>query len=231
VFVDVAGTLLDDFDVVEFLHAFAAHAVRVSGGTAAGVLVTADDGTLQHVGASSQDGRLLELFQIQDGEGPCLDSLHSGESVVVPDLATATARWPSFAPRALELGVASVHSFPMRFRDRVIGGLNVFHDEERTASQSEHGVLQAMADLATIALVQAQAVSRAEMLNKQLQMALDSRVVVEQAKGAVARSLDITVEEAFERLRTHARSTRRRLTEVADEVLSSPGGPDLLRRD
>ncbi len=229
VFVEVADTLVADFDLIEFLHSVATHATDITGGGAAGVMLTGGDGTLHHVGASSEDARLLELFQIQNDEGPCLDSYSTGRPVVVPDLALATDRWPSFAPRAIAAGMASVHAFPMRLRDRVIGGLNVFQTHRQELLDEEVRVLQALADMATIALIQEQAVSRAELLTEQLQVALNSRIVVEQAKGAVARTFDITVEEAFTLLRAHSRSSRRRLTDVAHEVVTSERGPELLR--
>jgi GAF domain-containing protein len=230
VFVDVADTLVADFDLIEFLHAVARHATAISGGAAAGVLLSGQDGLLHHVGASSEDARLLELFQIQNSEGPCLDCYRTGSRVVVPDLAQARGRWPSFAPRALAVGMASVYAFPMRLRDRVIGGLNLFQTERQELTAEEVRVVQALADMATIALIQEQAISRAEVLTEQLQAALTSRIVVEQAKGAVARTYGISVDEAFELLRSHARGARRRLTDVAHEVVTSPNGPELLRR-
>ncbi len=229
VFVEVADTLVADFDLIEFLHSVAGHATDITGDGAAGVMLTGGDGTLHHVGASSEDARLLELFQIQNSEGPCLDSYRTGQPVVVPDLALSQDRWPSFVPRALAAGMSSVHAFPMRLRDRVIGGLNIFQTERRELSDEDVRVLQALADMATIALIQEQAVSRAELLTEQLQAALNSRIVVEQAKGAIARTFDITVEQAFEMIRSHARGSRRRLTDVAHEIVTSERGPELLR--
>jgi GAF domain-containing protein len=231
VLVDVADTLVADFDLIEFLHSVARHAVEVSGGAAAGVLLSDADGSLHHVGASGEDARLLELLQVQNDEGPCLDSYRTGEPVVVPDLALARDRWPSFAPRATGMGVVSVHAIPMRLRHEVIGGLNIFQTSRHEIRPEDVSLLQALADMATIALIQERAVSRAELLTEQLQVALTSRIVVEQAKGAVARRFGISVDEAFERLRRHARRTRRRLTDVAHEVVTSTSGPDLLRGD
>ena len=229
-FVEVADTLVADFDLIEFLHSFAGHAAAISGGAAAGVMLSGQDGALHHVGGSSGDARLLELLQIQSDEGPCLDSFRTGEPVVVPDLAAVEDRWPALVPRALSMGLHAVYAFPMRHRERVIGGLNVFHSHHEGMVPQGARVLQALADLATIALIQEQAVTRAEMVTEQLQVALDSRIVVEQAKGAVARSLDVSVDEAFELLRSHARNGRRRLTDVAHDVVTAPDGPDLLRR-
>ena len=229
VFVDVADTLVDEFDLIEFLHNLATHAARIAGGTAAGVLLSGQDGTLHHVGASSEDARLLELFQVQNSEGPCLDCLRSGQPVTVPDLAVETERWPTFAPRALSLGVSTVHAFPMRLREQVLGGLNVFHSTREEVTPEDMRVLQSLADMATIALIQERAVARAELVTEQLQLALNSRIVVEQAKGAVARAFGISVDEAFDVLRTHARQSRQRLTDVAHQVVTTPTGPALLR--
>jgi GAF domain-containing protein len=229
VFVDVADTLVADFDLLDFLQSLAGHATAISGAAAAGVLLRDRDEKLHHVGASSEDARLLELFQIQNAEGPCVDAYVTGEMVAVPDLSAAEARWPVFVPRAIEAGLASVYAFPMRLRDQVIGGLNLFRTNRVEIPAEEIRVLQALADMATIALIQEQAISRAEVVTQQLQVALDSRIVVEQAKGAVARTFGISVDEAFELIRSHARENRRRLTDVATEVVSSPEGPARLR--
>lgn len=229
VFVDVADTLVADFDLIEFLNSVAGHAAVISGGAAAGLMLSGQDGTLHHVGASSEDARLLELFQLQNFEGPCLDAYRSGHPVVVPHLEESSDRWPSFVPRALAAGMASVYAFPMRLRSQVIGGLNIFQTRRQEISADEERVLQSLADLATIALIQERAVARAEVLTEQLQGALNSRIVVEQAKGAVARTFGVTPHQAFELLRSYARHERRLLTEVAHEVVSSPEGPALLR--
>ena len=192
-------------------------------------MLSGQDGTLHHIGASSEDARLLELFQIQNDEGPCLLCFRTGRRVVVPDLSEGDERWPRFADRAVAAGFTAVHAFPMRLRDHVIGGLNVFQIERRDLDEGDARLLQALADLATISLIQEQAVARADVLTEQLQAALNSRIVIEQAKGAVARTFDIGVDEAFAMLRSHARTSRRRLTDVAHQVVTSPEGPLLLR--
>jgi GAF domain-containing protein len=230
-FVDVADTLVADFDLIEFLHTVAGHAAEITGGAAAGVMLSGHDGRLHHVGASNEDAQMLELFQIQIAEGPCQDSFRTGQPVVAPDLSVADDRWPLFAPRATALGIVAVHAFPLRLRERVIGGLNVFQTDRRELLPDDIRVLQALADMATIALIQERAVTRAEVLTEQLQSALNSRIVVEQAKGAVARVFGVTVDEAFELLRSHARRSRRRLTDVAHEVVTSPDGPKIVRPD
>jgi GAF domain-containing protein len=228
VFVDVADTLTSDFDVIDFLHTVAAHAAEVAGTSAAGLMLSDADGQLHYMGASNEEVGLLELFQVQNDEGPCLDCYRTGEAVIEVDLAQDSSRWPAFAPRALATGIHSVHAFPMRVRDRVIGALNVFGAEPGTLSSDEARVVQALADVATIAILQERALHQAEILTEQLNYALNSRIVIEQAKGAVARTFGISVDEAFELIRRRARSDRVRLTDLSYQVVESPEGPALL---
>jgi GAF domain-containing protein len=229
VFVGVADTLVADFDVIDFLHTVAGHATEMSGAAAAGLMLSDLDGVLHYMGASDESAHLLELFQIQHEEGPCLDCYRSGQPVSEADLTTAGSRWPAFTERAIASGVMSVHAFPMRLRDQVIGALNVFGAEPRPLDPEEARVVQALADLATIAIIQERLIRQAELLTEQLQFALNSRVVIEQAKGAIARSLGVSVEEAFDLMRRHARRERVGLTDLALRVVQSPEGPQLLR--
>jgi GAF domain-containing protein len=221
VFVDVADTLVDEFDLIDFLHNLADHAVDVSGASSAGlVLADQKDDSLQFMAASSASAQFLELFQIQHAEGPCLDCYRSREPVIITDLGQEAQRWPDFAPRAVEAGVLSVHAFPMRLRDRVIGALNVFGEEPLPLDSSDIKVVQAMADVATIAILQERAITSAELLTEQLQGALNSRIVIEQAKGVVSRAQGLTVDEAFAVLRTHARNNHLRLVDLAHDVVT-----------
>ena len=229
VFVGVADTLVADFDVIDFLHTVAGHATEMSGAAAAGLMLSDLDGGLHYMGASDESARLLELFQIQHEEGPCLDCYRSGRPVTVADLTSEPSRWPAFTERALASGVRSVHAFPMRLRNQVLGALNVFGAEPRPLDPEEARVVQALADLATIAIIQERLIRQAELLTEQLQFALNSRVVIEQAKGAIARSLGVSVEEAFDLMRGHARRERVGLTDLALRVVESPEGPQLLR--
>ena len=231
VFVEVADTLVTDFDVIEFLHTVASHAAEITGTSSAGLMLSDGEGRLHYVGASSEEVGLLELFQVQNDEGPCLDCYRSGTAVVHADLTTAATRWPVFAPRALAAGFRSVHAFPMRVRERVIGALNIFGTDEQSLPPEEARVVQALADVATIAILQERALHQAEILTEQLNYALNSRIVIEQAKGAVARTFGVSVDEAFVMLRGHARSQRIRLTELAHRIVESPDGPSLLRLD
>jgi GAF domain-containing protein len=219
-FVEVADTLVDDFDLIDFLHHVATNAAEITSSTAVGLMLDDHEGNLRFMAASSEDARLLELFQLQNSEGPCLDAHRTGEEVSDIVIADSTARWPVFAPRAAELGLRSAHCFPLRLRDHVIGAMNTFRTDARPMSPEERRVSRALADLATIGLMQERALRRAEELTEQLQFALNSRIVIEQAKGAVARTLDIDVDAAFGVLRAYARQHRLRLTDVARDVVA-----------
>jgi GAF domain-containing protein len=223
-FVEVADTLVDEFDVIDFLHNLTVHAAAISGADAAGLMLTDQMGHLQFMAASNRNGENLELFQLQNSEGPCLDCFTTGQPVVNADLVHAADRWPTFAPRAIQLGYQSVHAFPMRLREHIIGALNLFGSTDALFEPAEVRVVQALADVATIALMQERTIRRAEELTEQLQGALTSRVVIEQAKGAVAAVAGITTDEAFELLRRRARSDRKRLVDVAQAALDERHG-------
>jgi len=224
-FVEVADTLVDEFDVIDFLHNLTVHAADISGADAVGLMLTDQMGDLQFMAASKRSGEDLELYQLQNSEGPCLDCFASGQPVVNADLVHAGDRWPTFAPRAIELGYQSVHAVPMRLREHTIGALNLFGSRDALFAENEVRLVQALADVATIALMQERTIRRAEELTEQLQAALHSRVVIEQAKGAVAAIAGISADEAFELLRTRARSSQRRLVDVAQSVLDEHHGP------
>jgi len=218
-FVDLADTLVDEFDLLDFLHTVSGHAAEVTGGSAVGVMLADRDG-LHPMASSSENARILELFQVQHAEGPCLECHRTGREVGDIQLAGSADRWPVFVSKAIELGYRTSHCFPLRLRDEVIGALNVFRTDDDFLAEEERRVVRALADVATIALMQERAIRRAEELTEQLQFALNSRIVIEQAKGAVARTLDVPVDEAFAILRAHARRHRMRLTELARGVVN-----------
>ena len=173
------------------------------------------------MGASDEDAKMVELFQVQNDEGPCLDAFRTGVPVTNAELEDADARWPLFAPRAVAAGFRSVHAFPLRLRAEVIGALNVFGTESGTGfDAADVQIVQALADVAAIGLLQERAIGRAEALTEQLQGALNSRVVIEQAKGAIAQARGVTVDEAFELLRGYARRKNRRVGEVALAIIT-----------
>ena len=223
VFVEIADTLVDEFDLLDYMHLLTERVVELTDSAAAGMLLTDPQGRLEFVAGSDENVKLVELFQLQNEEGPCLEAFHTVEPVVNVSLGEAAARWPRFAPRAAAAGFQSVHAFPMRLRRQVIGALNVFGDTAGVAVEDDDvQVLQALTDAATIGLLQERTVSRSEALTEQLQGALNSRIIIEQAKGAVAQARNITVDEAFTAIRGYARRHNRRLTEVAQSIVTDP---------
>ena len=219
VFVEIADTLVVDFDLIDFLHTLTDRAATVSGAEAVGLVLADHRGALRFMAASNEAGKALELFQLQAEEGPCRDCYLTKTPVVNADLAHAADRWPSFAPRAIEAGFESVHAFPMRLRDEVIGALNIFGTASTRFDAADTRIVQALADIATIAILQERTLRRSESLTEQLQGALNSRIVIEQAKGALAQREGISVDAAFELIRQRARSSNQRLADVARALL------------
>jgi GAF domain-containing protein len=218
--VELADTLVADFDVVELLTRLADRCVDVLDVAAAGLMLVGPDGDLRVMASSSEAMRVLELFELQAKEGPCLDCYRSGKPIMSSDLARVDRRWPRFAAEALSGGFRSVHALPMRLRGTVIGALNLFRVEPGEMRPAEVDAAQALADVATIAILQNRASLEAQVVNQQLAHALNSRVVIEQAKGMVAERQDLSMEQAFYALRKHARDHNLRLVEVAEAVIS-----------
>jgi transcriptional regulator with GAF, ATPase, and Fis domain len=222
VFVEVADTLVDEFDLVEFLQMVAARTADLVDARAAGLLLADPQGRLQLMAASDERAEMVEVFQVQTLQGPCQDCYARGEAVINADLATATYRWPRFAPLAVSAGFRSVHAFPMRVRRQVLGALNLFGDAPGRLSEADAAVIQGLADIATIGLLQERTIRQREVLTEQLQTALNSRIVIEQAKGALAQIHHENPDAAFERMRTYARRHHLRLAEVARAVAIDP---------
>ena len=218
-FVDTADTLVDDFDLIDFLDHLTDHAAAVSGADAVGLVLADARGRLQFMAASNDAGKALELFQLQSSEGPCLDAFTTRQPVVNTDLSRASDIWPTFAREARAAGFESVHAFPMRLRNEVIGALNLFGRATVTFEPEEMRIVQSLADIATIAILQERSIAQAEVLTGQLQSALNSRIVIEQAKGALSRIEGVSVDEAFVMMRQRARSNRIRLVDLASEIL------------
>jgi len=229
IFVEVADTLVDDFDLQDFLHMLTVRTAGLVGASAVGLLLADGRGQLRFMAASDERARILEIFQVQASEGPCHDAFRSGEPVLNADLRDAVERWPDFTRHALAAGFRSVHAFPMRVRREVIGALNVFGSAVGgNFDEADVQIVQALTDVAAIALLQERAIRRGELLTEQLQGALNSRILIEQAKGAIAQAHGISVDQAFAALRGHARSANRKLTDVAQEVLSNPDSLTVL---
>jgi transcriptional regulator with GAF, ATPase, and Fis domain len=230
VFVEVADTLVDEFDLIEFLQQVTTHTSDLVAARACGLMLADHRGRLQLMAASDERAEMLELFQAQAEEGPCQDCYRDGVPVTNTDLERAQDRWPQFAPRAVAAGFKSVHAFPMRLRGQVIGALNMFGTDPGEMDETDIRVVQALADIATIGLLQERAISRAELLTEQLQSALNSRIVIEQAKGVLAQIHGETPDEAFSRLRDYCRSHGLRLSEVAYTVTTDATSlPELTR--
>jgi transcriptional regulator with GAF, ATPase, and Fis domain len=221
-FVDLADTMVAEFDVIDFLHMLADRSVRLLPAAAAGVLLADPRGQLRVAAASSEAAGLVELFQIQNDQGPCLDCFRTGQPVTAADLGGIGQPWPRFAAAAAQAGFGAVHALPMRLRDQVIGALNLFSADTGPLGQADLRIGQALADVATIGLLQEQNVRRAETLAEQLQAALNSRVIIEQAKGRLAERLGLNMDQAFALLRDHARNTNQRLTDMARHIIDSP---------
>jgi GAF domain-containing protein len=223
VFVEVADTLVVDFDIVDFLHKVTARTADITRADAAGLVLADEQGHLHFMAASQESVKNLELFQIQTSEGPCHDCFRFGARVINTDLAHATSRWPRFAPAAVAAGYRSVHAFPLRHTTAVIGALNLFSSTVGRFDAQDIKIIQSLADVATIGLLQQRTIAQGEVLTEQLQVALDSRVTIEQAKGALSRMRNVSVDEAFVLMRNHARRNHLRLTDVSRDVLTNPG--------
>jgi transcriptional regulator with GAF, ATPase, and Fis domain len=214
-FVELTDTLVAGFDVIDFLHVLTDRSAQLLNVSAAGLLLADPRGELRVVAASSEAARVLELFQLQSDQGPCLDCFRSGRPVAAPDLAAEAARWPRFAPAARDAGFASVQALPMRLREQVIGALNLFSADSGALTPADIRVGQALADVATISLLHERSMRHSDTLNEQLQTALNSRVIIEQAKGKLAERLGLDMDQAFSLLRDQARTSNRRLSDLA----------------
>jgi ANTAR domain-containing protein/GAF domain-containing protein len=220
-FVELADTMVAEFDVIDFLHLLTDRSVALLGASAAGVVLADPRGELRVAAASSEEAGLLELFQLQNDQGPCLDCFRTGRPVTAGDLTGSGQRWPRFAEAAARYGFRTVDALPMRLRDQVIGALNLFRAEPGPIDPADLRIGQALADVATIGLLHERNVRRREAVAEQLQAALNSRVVIEQAKGKLAERLSIDMDRAFNMLRDYARNTNQHLTDVARTLVES----------
>ncbi len=227
-FVEMADTLVADYDVVDVLHRLVEHCVEILDAAAAGLLLADQRGSLQVLASSTEKVRLLELFQLQANEGPCMDAYRTGEPILIDDLAAAAKRWPSFAPQALEQGFAAVHAVPLRLRGEVIGALNLFGRRVSRLSPADLRVAQALADTATIGILQERAIRRGEVLTEQLQTALNTRLIIEQAKGVLFHAGGLDMDDTFDLLRRYCRSHSARLSDVATLLATAALDPRVV---
>ena len=226
--VELADNLVDDFDVVELLTTLADRCVEVLDVDAAGIMLATSDGELGLMTSSSEAMRLVELFELQSREGPCQDCFRTGRAVVNNDLTGADPRWPRFAAVAVGEGFRAADALPMRLRTHIIGALNLFRSTPGALNDDDVTAAQALADIATIAIVQHRSALDAQLLNDQLTEALASRIVIEQAKGMIAERRRLPMEAAFASLRHHARGKNRRLADVARDIVQGTIDPDHL---
>jgi transcriptional regulator with GAF, ATPase, and Fis domain len=228
-FVTLTDTLVTDFDIADLFHELAGACVELLEVTAAGLMLVDAGGRLRVMSSSSERSRLLELMEIQNEQGPCLDCHREGGPVLVADLAAERARWPGFAEEAMRGGFRAAYALPMRLRSDTIGALNLFHRDPDTVTAATLRIGQALADVATIAILQQRAARAREDLVGQLQTALNSRVIIEQAKGVLAEREHADMSTAFSLLRGHARSTHQQLSDVARAVVAGELGTDHLQ--
>ena len=218
--VELADTLVDDFDVVDLMALLVERSVELLDAAAAGLVLADNQGTLRLMASTSEAMDLVELFQVQNDQGPCFDCYRSGQPVIEENLSVATGRWPRFAPFAIDCGFFAAHALPMRLRRQVIGALNLFRTEPGTLDEPDVSAGQALADLATIAILQARETCDTHSVVDQLQYALQNRIVIEQAKGVLAERAGIGMDAAFTRLRAYARARQLKLARVAEDVIA-----------
>ena len=219
-FVALADTLVDEYDMLDLLDRLVGVSVGLLAADAAGIVLADARDRLMVVAASSDAAQLLEVLHLQNQEGPCLDAYRTGSPVSVPDLQAAAARWPRFTAAMMSLSeINSVHALPLRLRGQAIGALNLFHRAAGPLPPADLALGQALADVATIGILQERAIRRAEVVAEQLQRALTSRVIIEQAKGVLAQHGGLTMDVAFDRLRAYARARGFKLTEVARRLV------------
>jgi GAF domain-containing protein len=219
-FTQLADTLVDDYDIIDLLDRLVGYSTALLLADAAGIVLADARRQLRVVAASGEDATVMELLQLQNDEGPCMDCYRSAAPVTVPDLNDAGGRWPRFTAAVRERGAfRSVHALPLRLRQDSIGALNLFHRRPGPLPANDLALGQALADVATIGILQERAIRRGEVINEQLQTALNNRVIIEQAKGVLAERAGLPMDVAFERLRRYARHNSRRLSEVARRVV------------
>lgn len=216
----LADALVGDYDVVDLMHTLVEESVRLLDATAAGLLLADATGELQVLASTSEESHLVEVLQQEAGAGPCVDAYITGRVVTISDIRADGGRYPDFQAAALSQGFNSVHAIPMRLRPRTIGALNLFRTAVGELTAEDAAIGQALADVATIGILQERAVRENAVVNEQLQRALNSRVLIEQAKGVIAQSSNVDMNEAFIRLRVYARAHEDTLHVTAEKVIN-----------
>jgi len=228
---EMADTLVEDFDIVELLTGLADRCVKLLGVSAAGVMLSSPAGDLRLVASSSDAMRVVELFELQAQEGPCLDAYRTGERVEHENLRAGSGRWPRFSLVALDAGFGSVFALPLRLRDKTIGALNLFSVEQNPMAEDDVIVARAFADLATISVVQHAVATETQLVNEQVTRAFGNRVLIEQAKGVIFERAGVDLDQAFSLLRSYARANNRHLTDVAQAAIDGTLDPRAWQPD
>ncbi len=218
-FVELTDTMVEHFDVIEFMHRLVERSLELMDCAEVGLLLANAAGSLQVMASSSERSEALELLQSHNEEGPCFECYRSSRVVFSEDLAADVDRWPTFAPAALQNGINSVHAIPMRVHSRTIGALNLFRAETGRLAERDVPLGQGMADIAAVALIQERAMRETRGVVQQLHGALTSRVLIEQAKGVLAERGHVSVDAAFAGIRRYARDHNSRLSDVARDVI------------
>ncbi|MGH8880759.1 MAG: GAF and ANTAR domain-containing protein [Stackebrandtia sp.] len=219
-FVELADTLVANFDVLEFTHVLANRCVELLDAAAVGLMLADQHTRLRLMASSDEQTRVLELFELEADEGPCLECFRTGRQVADLDLRTLDERWPRFAAKALDSGYHAVQAIPLRLRSETIGVLNLFRLEPGALDEKSLRTGQALADVATIGLLHERAVRQHQVLAEQLQGALNSRVTIEQAKGLLSERFNVDMPVAFLIMREYSRGNNRKLSEVAGDIVS-----------
>ncbi|MBW3606225.1 MAG: GAF and ANTAR domain-containing protein [Actinobacteria bacterium] len=213
-----AETLVRRYDLDEVLSDLAGELKRVLDVAGAGVMLADENNDLRFVSSSDEVLTRLEDLQIELGEGPCLRAYRTAAPVIATDLHD-DERFPNFGPRAVESGMVAVFSYPLQYEEQVFGALNLYRREPGTLDEQQQDLGAAFSDISTLYLMHGSDDERREQVNRQLQGALDSRVIIEQAKGFVAASCGLAISDAFEVIRRYARGNGRKLREVASQIV------------
>ena len=227
-FVKLADTLVTEFDVVDLLHWLVEQCTDILDTQAGGLMLADPTGQLQLVASTSEEAELVEIFQLAAGEGPCLDCFRTGTPVTVGNIEADGGSWPTFSAEALKFGFRSIHATPLRLRGQIIGTMNLFSHHVGALVSEDIAVAQALADVATIGILQERHIRSANVVAEQLQRALDSRILIEQAKGVLTATMNTTMNDAFAIMRTYARDRNLPLRQVADDVIA--GRIDVRKR-
>ncbi|MGN7798851.1 ANTAR domain-containing protein [Leifsonia sp. 22587] len=218
-FAGLADTMVADYDVVDLLQNLVDSSSRWLGASAAGVMLADERGELDLIASTSEASRLVEVMQLSAYAGPCIESFTSGAVVSVPDISEVPERWQAFHERADEQGFAAIDAIPMRLRDQTIGTLNLFRTSPGDLPEDDLVAAQAFADVATIGILHQRTLAESDAIRQQLQFALNSRIVIEQAKGVVAQTRGVSIDRAFELIRDHARRNRQGISVVSSAIV------------